>query len=103
MSHREPVLKTVRIAELRPTQITVGYREVAEKRRKWQKRKDRAEFLGCHLIPVLLGPKERHYIIDNHHLSRALHDERQDVIAITVVTDLSRASKGEFWTFLDNH
>ncbi len=29
---REPVLKPVNIADLRPTQITVGMREVHEKR-----------------------------------------------------------------------
>ena len=36
MANREPLLKPVPIAELRPTQMTVGYREVAEKRRRWR-------------------------------------------------------------------
>lgn len=40
MSTREPMLQTVPIAELRPTQVTVGYREVAEKRRAWSERAD---------------------------------------------------------------
>ena len=36
MASREPLLKTIPISELRPTQMTVGYREVAEKRRRWR-------------------------------------------------------------------
>src|SRR5690242_21589330 len=32
-------------------------------------------FLGQHMIPVVLGPKARSYVIDHHHLARALHDE----------------------------
>ena len=45
---REPVLHPVPIASLRPTQITVGMREVDEKRQRWRehKGKKRAEFLG---------------------------------------------------------
>ncbi|CAO4182414.1 hypothetical protein EEDFHM_04126 [Methylorubrum populi] len=34
MAPREPLLTPVPIAELRPTQMTVGYREVEEKRRR---------------------------------------------------------------------
>ncbi|MEI9890255.1 MAG: ParB-like protein [Caulobacteraceae bacterium] len=33
------------------------------------------KFLGHHLIPVLLGPKGRPYVIDHHHLARALAEE----------------------------
>ncbi len=36
MANREPLLKSIPISELRPTQMTVGLREVAEKRRRWQ-------------------------------------------------------------------
>jgi hypothetical protein len=45
---REPVLQLVPIASMRPTQITVGMREVREKRKRWRahKGKKRAEFLG---------------------------------------------------------
>ena len=33
---REPILTTVDIADLRPTQITVGMREVTVKRKHWR-------------------------------------------------------------------
>ena len=76
MTVRDPVLTPVAVADLRPTQITVGMREVQAKRERWREmRKDAGEFLGKHMIPVILGPKLRHYVIDHHHLARALHDE----------------------------
>jgi hypothetical protein len=102
--NREPVLTSVPIAELRPTQITVGMREVAEKRQRWRERDDRdgGEFLGRHMIPVLLGPKRRHYVIDHHHLARALEEEGIKNILVTVVADLHALQKSSFWVVLDN-
>ena len=39
---REPRLTTVAIDDLRPTQITVGIREVKEKRKRWRELADAA-------------------------------------------------------------
>jgi hypothetical protein len=104
MTVREPILTPVRIADLRPTQITVGLREVEEKRRRWRgKGKKKAmAFLASHMIPVVLGPKERHYVTDHHHLARALHEEGSEDVLVTVIADLSRLDRDAFWIFLDN-
>jgi hypothetical protein len=105
MTHpREPLLKTVKIADLRPTQITVGMQEVREKQKRWREKhgKDAAKFLGIHMIPVILGAKDRHYVIDHHHLARALHEEGVEDILTTVVADLSSLDKDAFWFNLDN-
>jgi hypothetical protein len=101
---REPVLTTVEIADLRPTQITVGMREVSVKRKRWREigGKKGGKFLGKHMIPVILGPKKRHYVIDHHHLALALHDEGVKVVAVTVIANLSRLGPDEFWTVMDN-
>ena len=103
---REPLLRPVPIADLRPTQITVGMREVADKRKQWKTRAENKgkgeEFLGKHLIPVILGPKDRHYVIDHHHLARALHEEGVDGVLITVVANLSKLDSDAFWFNLDN-
>ena len=103
---REPLLRPVPIADLRPTQITVGMREVAAKRKQWKTRAENMgkgeEFLGKHLIPVILGPKDRHYVIDHHHLARALHEEGVDGVLITVVANLSKLDRDAFWFNLDN-
>lgn len=109
MNHvREPILKPVAIKDLRPTQITVGMREVASKRNQWRVRgakkrgKKGAEFLRRHLIPVVLGPRDRHYVIDHHHLARALHDEGVNEVLVTLVSDLSMLEGDAFWVVLDN-
>ena len=103
MTSRDPRLEPVPIAQLRPTQITVGFREVAEKRRHWRKVADRKgpEFLGRHMIPVIWGPKDRHYIIDHHHLARALWEEKVEHILVNVVADLRALHQDSFWVVLD--
>ena len=104
MSNREPILTPIPIASLRPTQMTVGYREVVEKRREWRQRSDEGGslFLGRHMIPVLLGPKDRHFVIDHHHLARALFDEGVSDILVNVLADLRALKPAEFWVFVDN-
>jgi hypothetical protein len=104
LSNREPRLKPVAVSDLRPTQMTVGFREVAEKRRAWTEiaEKSGADFLGRHLVPVLLGPKGHPYVIDHHHLARALLDEGVEEVATTVVADLSSLDRDAFWVVADN-
>ena len=105
MTHiREPRVKPFPIKELRPTQITVGMREVKEKRKRWREQsgKKGADFLGKHMIPVVLGPKDRHYVIDHHHLARALHEEGVPDVDVAVVANLSKLEPDAFWFVLDN-
>jgi hypothetical protein len=104
MNPREPIITPVSIVELRPTQMTVGLREVAEKRREWRERSDKkaGKYLGQHMAPTVLGPKGRHYLVDNHHLALALHEEGQDNVLVTVLADLSALPLAPFWTYLDN-
>jgi hypothetical protein len=101
---REPRIDPVPIIELRPTQITVGMREVALKRESWRRRSENkgAEFLGRHMIPVVRGPKGRLHIIDHHHLALALMEEEVEAVMVLVVADLSRLEPDAFWIFLDN-
>ncbi len=105
---REPVLTTVATVDLRPTQITVGMREVLAKRKLWREARTKkggkflGKFLGKHLIPVILGPKHRHYVIDHHHLALALHDEGVTDVAVTVFANLSKLDRDAFWTVMDN-
>jgi hypothetical protein len=100
----EPLLHPVEIAGLRPTQITVGLREVARKRSEWRKHAERdgPDFLGRHMLPAVLGPKQRYHLIDNHHFARALHDEGIRHVFVRVVADLSGLDKQGFWTFMES-
>lgn len=101
---RDPVLSPVPIADLRPTQITVGMHEVAEKRRRWAEMtpEKRTEFLALHMVPVLLGPKDAYYVIDHHHLVRALQLEGCEKVFVLVTKNLSHLSKDAFWIYADH-
>jgi hypothetical protein len=101
---REPLLHPVPIAELRPTQMTVGMREVYAKQKSWKEQnpKKKAEFLGRHMIPVVRGPKERLYVVDHHHLSLALLNEGVDSVLVVVIADLRGLTNDGFWVYLDN-
>jgi hypothetical protein len=99
-----PSVKPVLIAELRPTQMTVGLGEVAERRTTWRQRqgKKAARYLGRHMIPVILGPGGHHYLIDNHHLARALYDEGVKSVLTLVIADLRKLDASAFWFVMDN-
>src|SRR6202171_918902 len=93
---REPMLHPIPILSLRPTQMTVGMREVKEKRKRWREHKSKkkqAELLGKHMIPVVLGPDKRHYVIDHHHLALSLHEEGVEDILVTVIGDLTMVER----------
>lgn len=104
VSVREPILHPIAIDALRPTQMTVGMREVEAKRKAWRAQKvhKAAEFLGRHMVPVILGPKERFYIIDHHHLARALYEEGVGQLFVTIVANLKRLEPDAFWFVLEN-
>ena len=100
--NRDPLLSPVRIRSLRPTQITIGLREVGEKRKQWDKLGDKkGAYLGHHMMPVVIGPKGHPYVIDHHHLARALEDEGQTEVLIQPVANLQCLSQEHFWRFLD--
>ncbi len=107
MSHalREPVLHATPILALRPTQITVGMHEVAAKRKAWSgfDAKKLSSFLAAHMVPVILGPGKEPYLIDHHHLALALFQEGLKSVFVTVVADLHRLAKSDFWTVMDFH
>ena len=101
---REPILHPVPIKELRPTQMTVGLQEVAWKRAEWRRKGGKKPdfFLLKHMIPVVRGPKARSYVIDHHHLARALLEEGVKEVLVTVIADLSKLDRDSFWSVLDH-
>jgi hypothetical protein len=101
---RWPLVEMVSVLDLRPTQMTYGKREVDEKRSRWRE-KDKGKsglYLGTHMVPVIKGWKERLYIIDHHHLARALFDEGIDKITTTIIGDLSKLEKDLFWYVMEH-
>ncbi len=55
---RAPVLHRATIVDLRPTQISVGMREVEDKRQRWRDKGvgNEKDFLQKHVVPIVTGP-----------------------------------------------
>ncbi len=101
--HREQMSKAA-LGKLRPTQMTVGYAEVELKREQWRElhKAKRDDFLAEHALPTVVGPKGHHYIVDHHHLGRALLEEGVAQVELVVWADLSTLAKDEFWIVMDH-
>ncbi|KAA3499477.1 chromosome partitioning protein ParB [Rhizobium rhizogenes] len=100
----EPHLSPVEITALRPTQMTVGLREVENKRKQWAAIREEKgpDFLGHHMVPVVIGYKQRLYLVDHHHLALALHYEGVKHVLTSIVADLSHLGRQEFWSVMDH-
>ncbi len=100
-----PILHPVRIKDLRPTQMTVGMREVAMKREEWRNRPRNSEgkFLGSHMVPAVIGPDGEPWIVDHHHLALAMHLEGVAEVMVSVIARLDTLPKKRFMAFMDAH
>ena len=93
-----------RLKDLRPTQITVGFKEVELKRKGFAdlKPKQRRAQMCEQLFPVVKGPDDQYFILDHHHEALAMLQEGAAKIQAGLVEDLSHLSEGAFWTYLDH-
>lgn len=97
----EPVL--ARLADLHPTQITVGFREVAQKRLRLRARLRKAgEGRAPKLVaPVVLASDGALYLIDRHHLACAMKAEGVEGVQIRQVADFSTLPTKDLWSALE--
>jgi hypothetical protein len=88
---------------LRPTQMSVGFAEVAAKRREWAAlgRKARRAVLEHQVFPAVLGPGSRFYITDHHHLALALIEEEVETVWVAAQDDLSWLETAVFWRTME--
>ncbi|MEP9377896.1 ParB-like protein [Aquabacter sp. CN5-332] len=100
MSKRE-----VEIADLHPTQLTLGLVEVAKRAKRMSAlgKRELDALVEDKPVPCVIGPKGRLYMIDHHHLCRALllcgrNTVFQDVSA---TKDWSHMELHEFWPAMD--
>lgn len=91
------------IVDLVPTQATVGLREVEIRRRRWRQKDPAAaeHYLSSRRVPVVMGPGNRLYMIDRHHMARALYEEGVSDLPISIVENMRRLSHSDFWTILE--
>ena len=95
--------ETVPIADLAPTQVAVGMREVDVKRRHWRESSGSkaTDYLNAHRVPVVLGPHARAFMIDRHHLALALHHEGIRRLPVSIIANMSALGFDEFWATLE--
>jgi hypothetical protein len=91
----------IAILELHPTQMTVGYREVAERRRLRQEALAAGDGLPRLIVPVVLGPFGKNYILDRHHELCFRATEGEVEVRVAVVDDLRSLVWLKFWRELD--
>lgn len=105
MHTRHQHLIKTELRRLRPTQITVGFAEVQEKRNLWtgMGKEERSHFLASHWFPAVKGPADNFYIVDHHHLGLALLEEGTETSFVVLLKDFSTLDKDEFWTVMDHH
>ena len=91
------------LSKLRPTQMTAGFAEVAQKRAEWASlaKKARRDLLASHWFPAVLGPRSRYHIVDHHHLGLALLQEGVERVRVMVLADLSYLSPAIFWRVME--
>ena len=94
------------VADLRPTQITVAMERVAHMRaqiRAAVQRGQLQDFLTWRLFSAVLGPGGAVFVIDNHHIARALADEAIQTCIVVIQQDLSRVLPDRFWIAMERH
>ncbi|MBX2994935.1 MAG: hypothetical protein KF681_08935 [Bdellovibrionaceae bacterium] len=89
--------------DLRPTQAVVGLASVRLKARDLGEldKQDRIKYLRKHPVPVVLGPEGEMYMIDHHHMTRALILSGHHKLFVMIVADWSSLKPEAFWERLE--
>ncbi|MEA3117224.1 MAG: hypothetical protein QOI13_494 [Paraburkholderia sp.] len=98
-------MQTLRIDQLRPTQLTHGMREVRDKAEAYK------ALTGHELemaiaekpIPIVYGPSGVPFATDHHHIAMALWLADIKTVPVVLVRDLSSLRQSEFWLTMENN
>lgn len=91
------------VQHIKPTQITVGFIEVKYKKDKLSHLSQLAlkRYLKEHPIPVVVGPKNQLYLIDKHHMAKALIELNIKNCYFTVQHNFSDIAEDKFFPVLE--
>lgn len=91
------------LTTLHPTQMTLGLREVARRRAIYAVlgARTRQDYIDQRVVPCVRGPGRVLYLIDRHHMCRALLEEGVAAIRCKVICDVAALGVPEFWRFMD--
>jgi hypothetical protein len=98
-------MKTIRIDQLRPTQMTHGLREIRDKTRSYEALHGHELQMAIaeKPIPVVYGPMCVPFAIDHHHVATALWSAKIKSVPFLLVRDLSSLSEADFWLAMENN
>lgn len=90
---------TLPVAQLRPTQMTVGLHHVKSKMDVTARHQGRKqiELMERHRIHVVIGPGPAFYVIDHHHWARAWYELGIESVPTVIKHNWSRMPPDRFW------
>src|SRR5665213_2338746 len=95
-------IKKKQILKLRPTQVCFGLEEINNKLKKMKRMKTKGlnKYLKAHIVPLVIGPNKKLYLIDHHHFARACWEIGYKHVLTKVVADFSKVSLRLFWEMM---
>lgn len=97
--------KSILIDDLRPTQLKLGLEDVARRAKKMALlgASELNVLLKKKSIPYVVGPKKEIYIVDHHHLCRALWTiDKKRALLGEELADWSDLDNKQFWKKMDS-
>lgn len=93
------MIRTAELHALHPTQMTLGMREVARRMAGYLARTPEARvgYIATRVVPCVSGPGGVLYLIDRHHLCRALLEAGVREVVCDVLVCVGDVAIGEFW------
>ncbi|MGA2033877.1 MAG: ParB-like protein [Thermoguttaceae bacterium] len=96
----------VAITELRPTQFCVGYWEIEQRTKSivHKKPKKLAAYLEEHLAEIVIGPDDRPYLTDGHHIAVVLlKSHLSETVEAVVKANWRNLDRADFWRKMHAH
>jgi hypothetical protein len=93
----------VKILDVRPTQFSVGAKEIEFRMVKIQGKEEAGplgEYKKKSAGKAVIGPNGDLYLVDGHHFARALYDLGKESMWVEVIRDYSDLTPREFWAKL---
>lgn len=89
----------VGLLKLKPTQMAVGMREVSLKVSEMEEMSEKKfkKYLEDHPVPLVVGPEGAFYMLDHHHLSRALWELGKKEMPALIQVNWNELSSVAFW------
>lgn len=92
----------VDLRDLHPTQFGLAFEELKERQNKIKEKQEKGskkllDYLERHVGEVMIGPMNTYFLMDGHHLGRAMQLAGEEEMLVRVVANGSRLTFEEFF------